>query len=160
MKRIISFAFLLIMTSIAEARNELPPFTLKQLESGELVSSEALKGKVLYVDFWASWCKPCRKTFPFMNELTKNYDESEFQVIAVNLDENEEEAKNFLKKYPAEFNVYRDPTNELAKSMNVPGLPVAYIVDKQGQVRATHIGFKEKKTQKKIDQINALLGVQ
>jgi thiol-disulfide isomerase/thioredoxin len=160
MKQLLTFVFLSFMAKAAVGQTQLPSFSLKDFKSGETVTAESLKGKVLYVDFWASWCKPCRKSFPFMNELTASYDESEFQVIAINLDESEEDAAEFLQQYPASFKIYRDPSNNLAQAMNVPGLPVAYIVDKQGKVRATHTGFKEKKTQKKIDQINALLSVQ
>lgn len=135
----------------------LPQAELIDFYTGEQVTVDKLNGKVLYLDFWASWCKPCKKSFPFMNELTETYPEDSFQVIAINMDEKKEDAQEFLNKLPAEFGIYLNPENTLATALEVPGLPVAYIIDKKGNIVARHIGFNDRKKAKKHKQISYLL---
>ena len=122
------------------ADEKLPTFTLNQFESGAQVSNHDFVGKVLYVDFWASWCIPCRKSFPFMNDLKSQFPAENFHIIAINMDENRQDALAFLEKFPADFDIYLDPGNTLAEALRVPGLPTAYVVDQQGTIRATHMG--------------------
>ena len=139
------------------AKQPMPDFELAYYKQTQTLSKEALQGKVLYVDFWASWCGPCRKTFPFMNDLHSRFEPSEFQVIAINMDENIEDADKFLERYPAQFPIFIDQQNTLAKQLELPGLPTAYIVDKQGVIRAVHTGFRERTKQKTIEQIRYLV---
>lgn len=114
------------------------------------------QGKLLYIDFWASWCIPCKKSFPFMNELQAKYPADKFQVLAINMDENRQDAQEFLKKYPANFAVLQG-NSELAKAFGITGLPMAFIVDENGKLVVKHSGFNQSKASKKIKQIEYLL---
>lgn len=116
-----------------------------------------LKGKVVYIDFWASWCVPCRKSFPWLNKMTAHYQSKDFKLISVNLDENRQDADKFLKQYPAKFSVTYDPAAKIAESYNVIGMPSSYLIDKNGNIAATHVGFFKSKTDKYQQQIDALL---
>jgi thiol-disulfide isomerase/thioredoxin len=102
------------------------------------------KGKVIYLDFWASWCIPCRKSFPWMNELQKRYGSKGFKVIAVNLDQEQDKARAFLQKIPANFTVAFDPEGVSATAFKVKGMPSTYLIDRTGKITFSHIGFREK----------------
>lgn len=99
-------------------------------------------GKVLYIDFWASWCGPCAKSFPFLNDLNQELKANGLEIMGVNLDENSEDAKDFLAKYPANFTILGDVAEQCAKQFDVKAMPSSYLVDKKGIVRAVHLGFK------------------
>lgn len=142
---------------MSQAATEFPEANLVNFKTGEQISLERFKGKVLYVDFWASWCAPCKKSFPFMNDISKTYPSDKFQVIAVNMDETRSHAEKFLKNYPANFTVFTNPDNKLAKTLQLPGLPIAYIVNAQGEIVARHAGFNDSKKTKKIKQLNLLM---
>lgn len=101
-----------------------------------------LPGKVLVVDFWASWCGPCRQTFPLMEELHHRFAKNGLVIIAVNEDKSRGAMAEFLKEYPVTFAVVRDAKKSLAAAVNVPGLPSSYIVDRNGKVRAIVSGEK------------------
>lgn len=114
------------------------------------------KGKVVYLDFWASWCGPCKESFPWLNAMTKKYPKN-LVVIAVNLDKDKTEADTFLKKYPADFKVIFNPDGNLAESHKVKGMPYSIIIDKQGEKKFSHIGFNLEKAKEYEKQINNLL---
>ncbi len=149
---------LLLSFNAVSAAQPLPESQLIDFKSGQKLTTKDLQGKVLYLDFWASWCIPCKKSFPFMNELVQRYDAEKFQIVAINMDEYREDAETFLKNIPANFPIYQNPEDVLASKLKVPGLPVAYIVDAKGDVIAKHIGFNDKKKAKKIQQLDSLLG--
>lgn len=115
------------------------------------------KGQVLYIDFWASWCGPCAKSFPFMNEMHRQLKDRGLQIIAVNLDENPDDAKAFLAKMPAEFTVLADLTKQCAKDFDVKAMPSTYIIDKQGVVHHIHMGFKPGEAQALKSIVDKLL---
>jgi thiol-disulfide isomerase/thioredoxin len=99
------------------------------------------RGQVVLVDFWASWCGPCRRSFPWMNAMQEKYGADGFRVIAVNVDKERAAANQFLDKYPAEFTVWYDPEGDLARTFNVSTMPTSFILDVSGQVRSAHRGF-------------------
>ncbi|WP_052701822.1 TlpA disulfide reductase family protein [Marinomonas sp. S3726] len=101
------------------------------------------KGKTLLVDFWASWCGPCRASFPWMNEMQAKYQDQGFEVVAINLDLRPELALGFLTKIPANFPVLLDEDAQLPDAFNVIGMPTSYLIDKEGRLRAQHVGFQE-----------------
>lgn len=131
---------------------------LRNFHNSDAMTLSDLKGKVVYLDFWASWCKPCKKSFPFMNEIHQKYGPEDFKVVAINLDEFPEDAQKFLDALPAKFDVYTDPQKQLVDILKLPGLPVAYIIDREGNIKGRHIGFNERKKDKKIQQIEYLIG--
>jgi thiol-disulfide isomerase/thioredoxin len=101
----------------------------------------ALKGKVVYLDFWASWCKPCRKSFPWMNQMQQKYAAQGLQIIAINLDAEEGLAKTFLEKVPAQIPIIYDPEGKIASDYQLVGMPSSYLIDKEGKIRFSHKGF-------------------
>lgn len=115
------------------------------------------KGKVVYLDFWASWCGPCRQSFPWMNELLRKYAGDGLEVVAVNVDENSRDAETFLKDVPARFHVIFDPKGQLAESYQVPGMPTSILIDQQGHVRAKRIGFRPDEQAAYETQVRQLL---
>jgi thiol-disulfide isomerase/thioredoxin len=103
---------------------------------------EQYRGKVVVVDFWASWCGPCRQSFPWLNSIAQKYRDKGLVVLGINVDRERSDADRFLKEVPANFPVVYDPAGSLATKYQVAGMPSTFILDPEGQVIATHVGFK------------------
>lgn len=114
---------------------------------GKPLDLSAYKGKVVMVDFWASWCTPCRKSFPWLNQMNAAKSAGGLVIIGVNVDEDAADAAKFLEKYPAEFEVVYDPKGDYAKHYKVPAMPTSLIFDREGQLVTQHAGFKLNKVQ-------------
>lgn len=99
------------------------------------------RGKVLYVDFWASWCVPCRTSMPALEALYKKYGERGFVVVGVNKDDRITDAQRFLQRYPATFPQATDADDKVVRAFGVAAMPSGYLVDRKGTVRAVHQGF-------------------
>ncbi|MCB1936929.1 MAG: TlpA family protein disulfide reductase [Nitrosomonas sp.] len=123
-----------------------PECELTTLNGVSVENIQALKGKVVYVDFWASWCSPCVQSFPFMNQLQQDYGSRGLQVMGVNLDEKVADAEKFLSEYAADFSIVADPTRQCAKDFDVIAMPSSYLVDRAGVVRFIHRGFRPGET--------------
>jgi thiol-disulfide isomerase/thioredoxin len=108
-----------------------------------------LKGKVVLVDFWASWCVPCKKSFPALNELHRRYGGKGLVIIAVNVDENRANMEAFLKSIPASFTVVRDAEQKLVATAEVEGMPTSFLLDTTGRVRFRHNGYAGDETKNK-----------
>ena len=119
-----------------------PAFTLPGLQ-GE-VTLASLRGKAVLVDFWASWCGPCRHSFPWMNDLQKRYGDKGLAIVAVNLDKDRELASHFLAEVPAAFTVAFDPSGKTAESYKVKAMPTTFLVSPDGKLLLTHTGFDAK----------------
>jgi thiol-disulfide isomerase/thioredoxin len=145
----ILFTLLLCHNSYAAAINQAPEINLPGMD-GE-VDLDNLKGKVVYLDFWASWCKPCVKSFPWMNEIKRSYADQGFEVLAVNLDKDRKLADEFLNKMDVNFMVAFDESGESAAAYKLTGMPSSYLIGRDGKVYASHIGFREK-DKKQLDQ--------
>lgn len=135
MKILYSFLLTLMVASVSanEIRN-INDFELKNYQ-----------GKVIYLDFWASWCIPCRKSFPWMNGLKNKFPADQFQVVTINLDTKEEDMKLFLEHVPAQFTIYHDPTGSIAEKFKLPGMPTSFLIDKTGKAISKHVGFYNEK---------------
>lgn len=120
-----------------------PNFNLKNLATGKLDSLKKYRGKVVYLDFWASWCGPCRQSLPLLNELRQELNRKGFEVIAVNLDENLSDATKFLDQYPVQYPVLLNPKGTVPNKYKLPGMPTSYLIDRKGKVKKVHVGFKE-----------------
>ena len=103
------------------------------------------KGKVVYLDFWASWCVPCRRSFPWMNEIQTQYRDKGLVVLSVNLDADQTFATQFLNEVPANFAIFYDPKGAVAKAFKLRGMPSSYLIDRSGKRVSAHVGFNEKK---------------
>ncbi|NND92890.1 MAG: TlpA family protein disulfide reductase [Granulosicoccus sp.] len=101
------------------------------------------KGKIVYVDFWASWCTPCRASFPFMAELADTHADK-LAIVAINVDENLADAKAFLSDYETPFDIVFDQSGMLAEAFNVPGMPTSFLHDRNGELIGQHVGFRKK----------------
>jgi thiol-disulfide isomerase/thioredoxin len=132
-----------------------PDFTIEL--PGLPSSLTGLKGKVVYVDFWASWCKPCRKSFPWMNAMQQKYAQQGLQIITINLDTDAELAKEFLAMVEVQLPIIYDPKGEIATRYQLLGMPSSYLLDSQGNIRASHKGFFTDKQALYEQQVLALL---
>lgn len=103
------------------------------------------QGKVVVLDFWASWCAPCRESFPWWNTMHAKYVDEGLVIIGVNLDNEPDAAHAFLEEYPASFKIYYDTEKELAQEFGVQAMPSSYIIGRNGEIFAKHFGFKDKK---------------
>ena len=115
------------------------------------------KNKVVYLDFWASWCGPCRKSFPWLNEIQSKYEKEGLVVIGINLDTELDQAKQFLKDVPANFRVFSDPDGKLAEQYKLVGMPSSFVIDGKGKVRHRHVGFKQSNIDEYEKSIESLL---
>ena len=106
------------------------------------VDSASLKGKLVYVDFWASWCVPCKQSFPWMNEMQAKYGDRGLHVLAINVDGKQADADKFLGVVPAKFQVAFDPAGVTPKQFAVKVMPTSYLVDSDGRVVYMHAGFR------------------
>ncbi len=118
---------------------------------------DGLHGKVVLVDFWASWCSPCLHSFPWMNELQQKHGGEGLVIVAVNLDQDRALADAFLQKVPARFRIEYDQAGNLAKQFGVQAMPTSFLIDRNGQVRVRHAGFREKQRAEREQQIEQLL---
>jgi thiol-disulfide isomerase/thioredoxin len=117
-----------------------------------------LSGNVVLVDFWASWCAPCKESFPTMNDLQKRYGPQGLIVIAINVDEKKSDMVDFLKKHSAEFAVVRDATQKFVDKVGISTMPTSLLIDSTGKVRFAHSGFRGEETKKKYEEeIESLL---
>lgn len=140
----IGMALFLTATPLAQAVEVgavAPAFTLPSSQ-GELRLS-ALSGKLVYLDFWASWCGPCRQSFPWMNALYEQYHAQGLEIVAINVDSNAEDAKKFLAATPAKFTIAYDPQGRTPEQYAIRGMPSSFLIDKNGKVLMQHAGFKD-----------------
>jgi thiol-disulfide isomerase/thioredoxin len=117
-----------------------------------------LAGKVVLVDFFASWCGPCQDSFPVMEELHEQFGAKGLVILAINLDQKEADMKEFLARHPVTFPVVRDAANALVKEVKISTMPSSFLLDRTGKVRFVHRGFKGGKTREEYRrQISELL---
>ncbi|HEY0682211.1 MAG TPA: TlpA disulfide reductase family protein [Steroidobacter sp.] len=118
---------------------------------------EQFRGKVVLIDFWASWCVPCRQSFPWLNEMQAKYRDRGLVVIGVNVDRERADADRFLKQTPADFQIVYDPEGSLAEHYQVPGMPSSYVIGRDGQQLHVHIGFRNGMREQREAELERLL---
>ncbi|HEX9275294.1 MAG TPA: TlpA disulfide reductase family protein [Casimicrobiaceae bacterium] len=128
----------------AVAGDPAPECAASTFDNARTIRVADYKGKVVYLDFWASWCPPCRESFPFMNELQRELGEKGLQIMAVSVDKVAADAQRFLARYPPQFTVALDTTWTCASAYLLPGMPTSFVIDKRGLIRDVHIGFRDK----------------
>jgi thiol-disulfide isomerase/thioredoxin len=155
----------LLFTCLAHAVEvgaEAPAFSLPKLgaeASDTSIDLADFRGKVVYVDFWASWCAPCQVSIPLLSELRNNYAEQglAFEVVAINVDSDPADGTDFLLDVPVQYVVLSDPEGKTPALYGVKGMPTSYLVDKAGKVRLVHSGFKRSDIDMIADEVQKLL---
>lgn len=102
-------------------------------------------GEVVVLDFWASWCVPCRRSFPWLNSMHDKYRDAGLVIVGVNLDMERSEAERFLDEFPADFRIVYDDEMALARRFEVMAMPSSYVIGRDGEIVAEHLGFKVRK---------------
>lgn len=125
-----------------------PPLQGERISDQSTIRLQDYLGKVVLIDFWASWCVPCRRALPELNKLQKKYKNKSFTVLAINLDKNSEDAQHFLKQYPVQYPILINVPAPQINAYQIEGLPVSYLIDKQGKIIERFIGFKHSHVQK------------
>lgn len=140
------FACLLLLTSpftlALEPGDNAPDFRLPLLTQKGQLSLSSYRGKVVYVDFWASWCGPCRKSLPLLNGLRSELKGKGFEVLAVNLDEDIQDARTFLEDFPVSYPTLYDGAGKTPEAFGLRGMPTSYLIDRKGRIQAVHQGFR------------------
>ena len=120
-----------------------PDWTLPAIQNAEGdLSMSDFRGKITYVDFWASWCGPCRLSLPALNSLNEAFSDDPVQFLAISIDVVEEDAWDFLARYTVDYPVVIDTEGDIARLFAVDGMPSGYLLDAEGRVTEIHIGFK------------------
>jgi cytochrome c biogenesis protein CcmG/thiol:disulfide interchange protein DsbE len=140
----------------SEVGDPAPPFSLATAH-GETIALQNLRGRVVYVDFWASWCGPCRRSFPWMNEMQQRYGDHGLTIVAINVDRRRADAEQFLKNNAARFAVVYDDVGTTPQSYSVKGMPSSYLINAQGTIVDVEQGFRDDRKDALEDQIRSLL---
>jgi peroxiredoxin len=131
------------------------PFALSSVNGGNKIGVE--KGKVVIVDFWATWCEPCKKSFPKYQELYVKYKSSGLEIVAISVDDEKKDIPDFIKTHGAKFPVGWDEGHKIAECWQPPNMPSAYIIDKNGVIKHVHNKYKDGEEKEIEKEIKALL---
>lgn len=148
MKKLLLALLFLTNSYLSQASN-----TLEEFEQ----EVNQLKGKIVLIDFWASWCIPCKDSFPWLNEIQASYKNQGFTVLSVNLDANKKNATEFLQQYPANFPVFYDAKGKVAQAFKLKGMPSSILLNRDGSIVSRHVGFNEQKKHQYQQEIAQLL---
>jgi peroxiredoxin len=133
-----------------------PDFALKS-STGENLRLSEYRGDVVMINFWATWCGPCRQEMPLLDELYSRYERVGFNLLGVNIDDDSNRAMAMIQELGVNFPVLFDARKEVSKMYDVSAMPVTVIVDRQGTVRYVHHGYKPGYEEKYLDQVRSLL---
>ena len=157
--RLLTLAFLLVLSpGLGALKNPVPApdFQLPTRDGGTVRLSD-LRGKVVYLDFWATWCPPCRRSFPWMNTLHERYGRDGLVVVAVSLDHSHKSMARFLEDTRPTFVIAFDREGKVGDAYHVQIMPTSYLIDRQGRVRLIHRGFRKQDTPKLEKFVEKLL---
>lgn len=129
-----------LMAGAVEAGAPAPRFEVAGPQ-GQITLAQ-FEGKLLYLDFWASWCVPCRQSFPWMGDMQEKYGDQGLRVLAINLDAKPEDAQKFLAAVPARFTVAFDSVGVSPRMYSIKAMPSSLLIDRKGKVIAVHRGFE------------------
>jgi thiol-disulfide isomerase/thioredoxin len=147
---------LLAMPALATPEGPAPEFTLTGID-GKSVNLAQYRGQVVMINFWASWCAPCRQEMPLLEQMHRKYKPMGFTMLGVNVEPDSAKAVDWLKATPVSFPILFDTTSEVSKLYSVQGMPNTVIVDRKGNLRWLHRGYKPGDENQYLDQIRALL---
>ncbi len=144
------------MTIAADASKPAPDFSLPGQKNATVKLAD-FKGKAVYLDFWASWCGPCRKSFPWMNAMQEKYKKDGFEVVAINVDAKRADADKFLAEVPANFTIAFDAEGSTPKTYEVKGMPTSMLIDSKGNITYVHSSFKDDQAVEMENRIKDLI---
>lgn len=142
--------------SLGVVADPAPDFTL-QSSTGENVRLAEQRGQVVMLNFWASWCGPCRKEMPLLDEMSKRYSAAGFVLYGVNVEEDNTDAKKLIKDLGVSFSILYDTESKASSLYNIDAMPTTVVIDKKGEVRFVNRGYKEGDENKYRDQIRELI---
>jgi thiol-disulfide isomerase/thioredoxin len=135
----------------------LPGFTPCFAQAADTLDLNRFRGKVVLLDFWASWCEPCRQSFPWLNAMQAKYADRGLVIIGVNVDRVRTDADRFLRDVPADFKIVYDSDGSLAAHYEVPGMPSSYVFGPTGELVGQHIGFRNATREEREAELQNLL---
>ena len=147
----------MILLAPVWAADRAIPFKGTDLKTGEIINLEDYRGKVVLVDFWASWCPPCLQSLPAYERIRQDLGPEVFEVIAINVDEDTEDGLQFLEERPVSYPVLADPKGEIGKPYNVRTLPRAFLIDQAGTTVKIYKRFREGDEERLKKEIETLL---
>jgi peroxiredoxin len=153
---VILTAVMLPVAALAQTTATAPDFSLTDSD-GNVVSLSDMRGKVVLINFWATWCGPCRQEMPILEALYKRYETLGFTLLGVNVEENSSDAVSFLKETPVTFPILYDPDNNVSRLFDVAAMPSTVIVDREGKMRFLHHGYQPGYENAYQDQIRELI---
>jgi thiol-disulfide isomerase/thioredoxin len=140
-----------------QAGERAPSFSTVRLEGPGRVSLREHRGKVVYLDFWASWCGPCAVSLPLLDELRRELPSDRFQILAVNVDHDVARARRFLEKRPVGYPSGSDPEGRIPEQFGIETMPTSFLIDAKGVVRYVHSGFRKSDMPDLRKRIEALI---
>jgi peroxiredoxin len=144
------------LPALADTTGPAPPFTLAA-KGGSNVSLSQYKGQVVMINFWASWCGPCREEMPLLESIYKKYNKLGFTMIGVNVEPDSKAADEWLKATPVSFPILYDTDSKVSKLYEVAGMPSTVIIDRNGNLRKLHRGYKPGDENEYLDSIRSLI---
>ena len=133
---------LLLMVQAVAAQEAAPLFTGVAVNTEQQISLADYRGKVVFLDFWASWCAPCRASLPAYEQMRQEIGTEEFEIIAINVDENTSDGLEFLAQHPVSYPVLADPNGEIGIPYGIRTLPRSFLLDRNGQIITSQKSFK------------------
>ena len=146
----------ILATANAAADPPAPGFSLPA-RGGATIDLAQYKGQVVMINFWASWCVPCRQEMPLLDSIYKKYKPLGFTLLSVNVEPEQKDAESFLKQTPVSFPVVFDAKSKVSSLYNVQGMPTTVFIDRKGNVRMMHVSYKTGDENLYMDQIRTLL---
>lgn len=140
--RLLTTLALLLLPLLLDAQDTAPPLSGIAINTGEQISLETYHGKVVFVDFWASWCPPCLDSLPAYDRIRREISHEDFEIIAVNVDEDTQNGLAFLEKQPVSYPVLADPEGKIGIPWGIRTLPRSFLLDRQGRVVSVHKRFR------------------
>ena len=147
--KFIRYALLLLLLPISaavsavEIGRQAPAFELETLGVMGTRSLVDFRGKIVLLDFWASWCGPCRKSLPLYNQMYNELGDTNFEIIAINTDEDPADGLRFLERYPVDYLVLKDPVATVPPLYQLKVMPSSYLIDQNGVIQNIFAGFRE-----------------